>query len=432
VYTRVIRIGIASLPLSPGRVPGDAILLEGRDPVGDHHGVSPHPRAVLALVCGVHFLHDGFSDILYVLLPLWAAEFGLSFARVGLVRAAYTGAMALFQIPAGVLAERLGERHLLAAGTALTGLAFIAATGAFGFLALLLLLIAAGLGSGVQHPLSSSIVSRAYESGRRRAALGMYNFAGDLGKVAVPAAVGVAAATVGWRLAGAVYGVLGLLVAGAIVVGLGRLGAGDAVPAAAPEGEDRARGWGIRDRRGFRALAAIGMIDNATRTAFLTFLPFVLIAKGLTVAGVGGALALVFAGGATGKFVCGFMADRVGVIRTVVVTEAATAVGIATLVVAPLPVALALLLPIGIALNGTSSVLYGSVADLVHPERRARAYGLYYTLSVGASAVAPVVYGLVSDVTGVAVALVITAALVTVTIPLSLVLRPAIVAPAGA
>ena len=52
-----------------------------------------------------HFVHDGFSDILYVLLPLWAAEFGLTLAQVGLIRTAYTGGMSLFQIPAGLLAE---------------------------------------------------------------------------------------------------------------------------------------------------------------------------------------------------------------------------------------------------------------------------------------------------------------------------------------
>ena len=54
-------------------------------------------------------------------------------------------------------------------------------------------------------------------------------------------------------------------------------------------------------------------------------LPFTLIAKGLTVAGVGGALAVLFAGGAAGKFVCGLVAERAGVIRTVMLTELATA-----------------------------------------------------------------------------------------------------------
>ena len=37
-------------------------------------------------------------------------------------------------------------------------------------------------GSFWQHPLSSSVVAKAYEDGPRRAALGTYNFAGDVGK----------------------------------------------------------------------------------------------------------------------------------------------------------------------------------------------------------------------------------------------------------
>ncbi|MBI4638787.1 MAG: MFS transporter [Candidatus Rokubacteria bacterium] len=385
----------------------------------------------MATAAGTHFVHDGFSDVLYVLLPLWASEFRLTFAQVGLIRTAYSGGMALFQIPAGFLAERWGERLLLAAGTVVTAGGFILAGWAGGFATLSLLLLGAGLGSGVQHPLSSSLVSKAYESGARRAALGTYNVSGDLGKVAVPAAVAVAASAVGWRIASAGYGGVGLLAAAAILVALRRLETGEG-PSPAAGSASWTRGWGISDARGFRALTAIGMIDNATRTGLLTFLPFALIAKGSTVAGVGGALALVFAGGAVGKFVCGFAAERVGVIRTVVITEAATAMGILAIVVAPLPVVLALLGPLGIALNGTSSVLYGTVADLVTPDRRSRAYGLYYTLTIGASALAPAVYGVVSDGVGVGATLAIVGAVVLATIPLSLALRPTVEAPARA
>ena len=389
------------------------------------------PRTVLGAAAVIHFLHDGFSEILYVFLPLWAAEFGLSFAQVGLIRTAYTGGMSLFQIPAGFLAERWGERPLLAGGTAVTALGFIVAGSAGGFLSLLAILLAAGLASGVQHPLSSSLVSKAYEEGGRRAALGTYNFSGDVGKAAVAAAIGLLAAVIGWRAAGATYGVLGLLAAGAILVVLGRLALGAAEPADA-NGGPRGSGWGIRDRRGFTALSAIGMIDNATRTGFLTFMGFVLIAKGSSVAGVGVALSLVFVGGATGKFVCGLIADRVGVIRTVVLTEAATTLAIIAVVASPLPVALGVLPLLGVALNGTSSVLYGTVADLVLPERRARAYGLYYTLSVGTSALSPSIFGLVSDAVGPATALVVVSMVVLITIPLAFVLRSAVAAPATA
>jgi MFS family permease len=86
--------------------------------------VRSRARAVLAAACSIHFVHDGFSDILYVLLPIWASEFRLTFAQVGIIRTAYSGGMAAFQIPAGLLAERWGERRLLAAGTAVTACGF--------------------------------------------------------------------------------------------------------------------------------------------------------------------------------------------------------------------------------------------------------------------------------------------------------------------
>ncbi len=385
---------------------------------------------MLAAACSIHFVHDGFSDILYVLLPLWATEFRLTFAQVGMIRTVYSGGMAAFQIPAGLLAERWGERRLLAAGTAITALGFIAVGTVGGFLALLSVLLVAGIGSGVQHPLSSSLVSRAYETGPRRAALGTYNFSGDIGKVVVPAAVALAATVVGWRTASMAYGVIGVFAA------LGILGVLARLTPEMPDTDDRsaqaataAAGWGIRDARGFVALTAIGMIDNATRTGFLTFLPFALIAKGSAVAGVGTALALLFAGGAVGKFVCGIVAERLGVIRTVVLTEAATTLCIVSILAAPLPVALAIMPVMGVALNGTSSVLYGTVADLVTAERRSRAYGLYYTVTIAASALSPSVYGLVGDVAGVSTTLVIVAVVVLATIPLCLALRASVAEP---
>ena len=389
------------------------------------------PRAVLGAVSSIHFLHDGFSETLYVFLPLWAREFGLTFAQVGLIRSAYTGGMAAFQIPAGFLAERWGERRLLAAGTAVTAAGFIAAGWAGGFVPLLILLLAAGLGSGVQHPLSSSLVSKAYETGNRRTALGTYNFSGDVGKAGVAAAIGLAAGLIGWRAAGAAYGVLGVVAALAIVPMLSRLGAGDR-ELRAEAGGASVSGWGIRDGRGFSALCAIGMVDNATRTGFLTFMPFILIGKDLGVGGVGLAFALVFIGGATGKFVCGLVADRFGVIRTVVLTEVATTALILVVVAAPLPLAMGVLIPLGIALNGTSSVLYGTVADLVSSQRRSRAYALYYSLTIGASALAPTVWGFVGDGAGVPATLTLVGLVVLVTVPLCLLLRPAVAAPASA
>jgi len=40
-------------------------------------------RGTLASACGVHFVHDGIGDALYVLLPIWAQAFGLTYVQVG-------------------------------------------------------------------------------------------------------------------------------------------------------------------------------------------------------------------------------------------------------------------------------------------------------------------------------------------------------------
>ena len=67
-------------------------------------------RRALGVASGAHALHDGYTDIIYVVLPIWQAEFGLSYAAVGLLRTVYTGTMASLQIPATLLAERIGGR----------------------------------------------------------------------------------------------------------------------------------------------------------------------------------------------------------------------------------------------------------------------------------------------------------------------------------
>jgi FSR family fosmidomycin resistance protein-like MFS transporter len=178
-------------------------------------------------------------------------------------------------------------------------------------------------------------------------------------------------------------------------------------------------------------LLSIGVLDSATRMAFLTFLPFVLTAKGASLPTIGLGLTLVFAGGAAGKLVCAFIGARIGAVPTVWLTEVVTMLGIIALLPLSLAAAMLLLPLVGIALNGTSSVLYGSVPDLVAPERRQRAFGIFYTGTIGAGAVSPALYGLLGDAVGVPSALVVVASAVLLTLPIALALRPALTARAS-
>src|ERR1051325_3295539 len=80
----------------------------------------PAAKRSLAVACAAHALHDGYTDLIYLLLPVWQAEFGLDYAALAALRGVYTGAMAGLQIPAGHIAQRRpGARFTLAAGTLL-------------------------------------------------------------------------------------------------------------------------------------------------------------------------------------------------------------------------------------------------------------------------------------------------------------------------
>jgi MFS family permease len=388
----------------------------------DALSVKRDERRAAGVACGVHALHDGYTDLIYVMLPIWQNEFGLGYAELGLLRGLFSGTMASFQIPAGLLAERFGAAAVLAFGTALAGAAYCLAGVSAGFILLMIALFLGGLGASTQHPLASSLMARAFAGERSLKALGTYNFAGDLGKMTVPAVASLLLLVTTWRPALALLGVLGIVAAAAVFLLMPRY-------ATAPPPAEASAGGGApstQHRFAFPVLAAIGMLDSATRMGFLLFLPFVLTAKGASLQTVGLGLTLVFAGGAAGKLVCAFIGARIGAIATVWLTEGLTAILIVALLPLALDAALVFLPIIGIALNGTSSVLYGSVPDLVAPERRARAFSVFYTGTIGSGALAPAVYGVIGDALGVPTALLVAAAIVLLTLPLSLVLKPAL------
>jgi len=362
---------------------------------------APSPRKILAAACGIHAVHDGYTDTLYLLLPLWQAEFALSYGAVGVMRALYSAILAGFQVPAAALAMRVNPVLLLAGGTALSGLAYLLAGASTGLAFLAFSLMLGGLGSSTQHPIGSDMVASAFPGVSARSALGTYNFAGDIGKMAFPTGAGLLLTFLPWRQTALAVGAIGMAAAVAVLMVLpsGRRQRGVHPEAREPHDDAPAAGW----ERGFQTLLAIGMADSATRMGFMTFLPFVLAAKGASLTASGFALTLTFAGGAFGKLACGLVGARLGVTRTIVVTKAATAALIVAVPMLP-PLAILVVLPlIGMMLNGTSSVIYGSVPDFCPPGGRTRAFGVFYTATIGAGALAPIAFGALSDVLGLSV-----------------------------
>jgi MFS family permease len=363
-----------------------------------------------------HFIDDGFTDSIYMLLPFLAADLHLSFAQVGFLHGVATGAMSLLQVPLALLGERVGDLLVIACGAFGLAGGFILLTGAFSFPSVLLsFFIAKGTNAG-QHALVSSVLSHVFEYAGRRAAMGTYNFFGDMGKVSIPFLLALLIKTSGWRHA-IFFLSLALLASVPFLWSLSFRNSRACL--IQEEGAKGRTARSIRKNRSFSALITLGVIDYSTRAALLTFLPFLLIGKGIPRESVGFALTLIFAGGAAGKFICGIMAEWIGVIPMVIITEALTSAGILSLLLTGVAAIWPVLPLIGIVLNGTSSVLYATVADIIPASGRSRGYGLYYAITLGLGGAAPIAYGFLSDMSGIFVTVAAIGFVTLVTIPLA-------------
>ncbi|PLR61419.1 MFS transporter [Pseudomonas sp. QC2] len=375
-------------------------------------------RRTLIAGCSAHAVHDGLTDVIYVLLPIWQTQFALSYAQVGLLRGAYSGMMAVFQLMASRAAKRWGRVPMLVGGTALAGAAYLMVGQATGLVMLLLALLLGGLGASTQHPLASSMISDAYEDGGGiKQALAQYNFSGDIGKTLVPGLVGLLLTVISWRASATFLGLLGLAAAGLLWWLIPRQ------PDASLATQKNKSPIGAGSVTGLRALILTGTLDSAVRMGFLTFLPFLLQAKGAGTAGIGLALTLLFIGGAFGKLFCGYLGARIGMMRTVWLTESSTALLIVAAVYLPLTGLMVMLPLLGLVLNGTSSVLYGAVPDLAGAGKREQAFAVFYTGTIGGGALAPVVFGGVGDALGVPIAVMVLAGVLWVTLPLAWVVQ---------
>ncbi len=381
--------------------------------VGRRAVAPPSKRRSLVAACLAHALHDGYTDVLYPFLPVWQAQFGLSFASLGILRALYYGTMGGLQVPGVRLVRALSPRAALVLSTVIAATGVVVMALPLGLLGLGVGLVLAGAGSSIQHPRGSLLVTESYAPAPR-GALGTFNFAGDLGKATLPAVAALLLPSLAWRPVLGLMALLGLCVALVLLM---------LVPRALAASSRSGAIMRAPARPGFALLLTIGAFDTATRMGYLLFLPFLIHARGGASPAVGLGLALLFVGGAFGKATCSWLGQHLGVIGSVVATEAATALLIATTLYLPLVAMLVLLPLLGVALNGTSSVLYGTVPELARDDETARAFALFYTAVIGAGGLAPIVYGAIADHSSQTVGILAAAATAALIVPMVVGLR---------
>ena len=339
----------------------------------------------------------------YVLLPVLAQSLGLSYTQIGLLKAVSSSAMALLEIPSGILAEKFGEKSLLCAGLIGVGTGYVGVASSNQFATVCLFFLLAGSGAAFQHSLASSLLVRQFEGGLRRSALGTYNSFGDLGKLSYAGAfslllgMGLAWSTVVLLMA------VSAISFGLVVLWLLRNNVSDnQKQKARPENPDHAKGpadqtFGITKPVRFLSLSFIVFLDSIVQAAFLTFIAFVLVEKGASASHAAGGVVLTLIGGTAGKFTGGLLAARVGDRHSFFIIQCMTILGLLGVLFLPLQAIFVLLPVIGVFVQGSSTVCYGTVADYVDETKTTRAYAIIYTLSSAASVAGPFFLGVLAD-----------------------------------
>ena len=170
-------------------------------------------RRTLAIVCAAHFISHLHIVALPPVFALMALHYGASFAELGVALAVFNLATLLTQPLAGVAADRIGPRPVLAAGLVLAGLAYVAVGLSQGYGALLALMAAAGVANSVYHPADYAILGRVAPGARAGRAFALHTFAGFLGGAVAPLTMAGAVMAHSWQAGVIAVGVLALVVA---------------------------------------------------------------------------------------------------------------------------------------------------------------------------------------------------------------------------
>ena len=335
----------------------------------------------MGALSGGHLATDFASGMVPALIPFFADEFDLSYTLTAVIMLAATLSSSLVQPLFGLWSDRRGAMWLLPAGVGLAGTGIGLAAVAPSYALVVALVFVAGVGIAAFHPEGAKFAN--YASGHKRASgMSYFNIGGNTGYALGPIVVTPLVLWLG--LAGGLVAALPVLL---VAVALARL-----LPylrTLRPQGNGAGAAVGKDDARAMWLLGAVIVLRSIAWFGLLTFVPLWAVSIGQSEAEGNRLLALMLVAGAAGTLLLGPVADRIGLRRTLVLTQAALPVLIVVFVLAGGAVGGVALMLVGACVVGTfgpSMVL----SQLYLPRHVGVASGLAVGLGMvgGAAAVA--------------------------------------------
>lgn len=156
----------------------------------------------ISLVGLAHGTSHFFHLLLPPLFPMLAADYGFTYAELGLLVTVFFVISGVGQALAGFIVDRVGAWPVLLGAMGCFASAALAAAGAQGYAGFMLAAALAGVGNAPFHPADFSILNQRVSQARLGHAFSVHGISGNLGWAAAPLVVaGVATLSGSWRLA---------------------------------------------------------------------------------------------------------------------------------------------------------------------------------------------------------------------------------------
>jgi len=356
--------------------------------------VSVIKRAIRTLVTSpislfvlAHFAHHLLTALPVPLLPFIRDDFSLDYVQAGLVISAFGLAYGIGQLPAGWLADRFGPRVLLTIGICGVAVAGLLVGLSQSFMMLIVFLVVMGIAGGGYHPAASPLISSSVLPENQGRSLGIHVIGGSGSFFLAPLIAAAVASTWGWRGSFIGLSIPVALIGVTLYILLRRRARGGPPSSLTQESESAALIKG--QWRRLAAFMALAVITQGVTYAALAFVPLYLV-DGFGVAeGTAAAfLSIAYSAGLWASPLGGWLSDRLGRVRLVLVVSLLSAPLIYTLSIVSSEVALgALLFPIGVMMYLRMPAFESFIIRNTPERRRSTVLGVYHFASMESGAV---------------------------------------------
>ncbi len=267
-----------------------------------------------------HATHHLLTALPQPMQPFMQDEFRLSKAQLGGVTAAFSLSSGASQLPAGWLADRIGPTWLITMGVLGVGIGGVLVGLSHSYIMLLVTLVLTGLMAGGYHPASTPLISLSVPANQRGRALGLHLIGGNSSFFLAPLIAGGIAAAWGWR------GSFIALAIPTIILGIfffiylkKRYGEAHIEAMKRKQMEERPPQPGYKRRLiAFLTMMVVGGGAGASVNAFLPVYIKEVLGASNEVSAM--SLSIIFSSGLWAGPVGGWISDRIGSTKVIIVT----------------------------------------------------------------------------------------------------------------